>query len=108
VKHLEEQLRLEQHGSPPAGGAHSPSKQTNDRSPPENTIKSPARKESDSRQDADRNGDCKPLYLRPDIENLVNDVGLVGVQATSSPGFMGGSSGISCVLFLYDIGKSVR
>lgn len=37
----------------------------------------------------------KALHLRPDIENLVSQVGLVSVQGTSSPGFVGGSSGIS-------------
>jgi hypothetical protein len=45
------------------------------------------------------NGEGKALHLRPDIENLVNQVGLVGVQGTSAPGFMGGSSGISYALF---------
>lgn len=40
----------------------------------------------------------KALHLRPDIENLVSQVGLVSVQGTSAPGFLGGSSGISYVL----------
>jgi hypothetical protein len=37
----------------------------------------------------------KALHLRPDIENLVSQVGLVGVHGTSAPGFLGGTSGIS-------------
>lgn len=37
----------------------------------------------------------RALHLRPDIENLVSQVGLVSVQGTSAPGFVGGSSGIS-------------
>lgn len=37
----------------------------------------------------------RALHLRPDIENLVSQVGLVSVQGTSAPGFLGGSSGIS-------------
>lgn len=40
----------------------------------------------------------KALHLRPDIENLVSQVGLVSVHGTSAPGFLGGSSGISYVL----------
>lgn len=39
----------------------------------------------------------KALHLRPDIENLVSQVGMVSVQGTSAPGFLGGSSGISYV-----------
>jgi hypothetical protein len=39
----------------------------------------------------------RALHLRPDIENLVSQVGLVGVHGASAPGFLGGSSGISCV-----------
>lgn len=46
----------------------------------------------------DRRGD-KALHLRPDIENLVSQVGLVSVQGTSAPGFLGGTSGISYVPF---------
>jgi hypothetical protein len=49
-------------------------------------------------QNDSSNGEAKALHLRPDIENLVNQVGLVGVQGTSAPGFMGGSSGISYAL----------
>jgi len=47
----------------------------------------------------DRRGDGA-LHLRPDIENLVSQVGLVSVQGTSAPGFLGGSSGISYVALL--------
>lgn len=53
-------------------------------------------REQTPRDDRDRS-ECRALHLRPDIENLVNQVGLVGVQGTSAPGFMGGSSGISYV-----------
>ena len=42
-------------------------------------------------------GGKKAPHMRPDIENLVNQVGLVGVQGSSAQGFMGGTSGISCV-----------
>lgn len=42
----------------------------------------------------------KALHLRPDIENLVSQVGMVSVQGTSAPGFLGGSSGISYVLYI--------
>jgi hypothetical protein len=51
-------------------------------------------------------GENRALHLRPDIENLVNQVGLVGVQGTSAPGFMGGSSGISCVLSTWCAGRA--
>lgn len=54
----------------------------------------------DDRNDSS-NGECKALHLRPDIENLVNQVGLVGVQGTSAPGFMGGSSGISFARLMF-------
>ncbi|KAH8146212.1 uncharacterized protein LAJ45_09654 [Morchella importuna] len=43
----------------------------------------------------------KALHLRPDIENLVSQVGLVSVQGTSSPGFVGGSSGISFARLMF-------
>lgn len=37
------------------------------------------------------------LRLRPDIENLIDQVGVVGVEGTSATGFMGSSSGFSLV-----------
>jgi len=58
------------------------------------------RETSEEQARDDRRGDGA-LHLRPDIENLVSQVGLVSVQGTSAPGFLGGSSGISYVtLFL--------
>jgi hypothetical protein len=54
--------------------------------------------EAEASEDNTRHGngeEDKALHLRPDIENLVSQVGLVSVQGTSAPGFLGGSSGIS-------------
>lgn len=83
VKHLEEQMQLA--GPPPLaeeGPLHGDRRQS--------FVEH--REEQDG--GAGRQED-KALRLRPDIENLVDQVGLVGVQGTSAPGFLGGSSGIS-------------
>ncbi|KAI5786228.1 fungal-specific transcription factor domain-containing protein [Pyronema domesticum] len=81
VKHLEEELKLEQ-----ANG--------DERIDPALKVK----EEREEKQD-------KALHLRPDIENLVNQVGVVGVQGTSAEGFMGGSSGISFARLMFSAVK---
>ncbi|RPA91867.1 hypothetical protein L873DRAFT_1818598 [Choiromyces venosus 120613-1] len=62
--------------------------------PEERTETSEERAREDRRED-------KALHLRPDIENLVSQVGLVSVQGTSAPGFLGGSSGISFARLMF-------
>lgn len=80
VKHLEDALKLE--------GAHGVG-----------AVVDPQLQSGWGDAVGERNGaEDKALHLRPDIENLVNQVGVVGVQGTSAQGFMGGTSGISWVL----------
>jgi len=114
VKHLEEELKLEQQGAnndvaidpqlqPGWGDAGNDGRNgpdTGSFSRSSSTVMGDP--ERSSRDQTPRNdiGESKALHLRPDIENLVNQVGLVGVQGTSSPGFMGGSSGISYTILL--------
>ncbi|CAZ82071.1 unnamed protein product [Tuber melanosporum] len=50
----------------------------------------------------------KALHLRPDIDNLVSQVGLVSVQGTSAPGFLGGTSGISFARLMFAAVKTTN
>ncbi|PWW79699.1 hypothetical protein C7212DRAFT_356463 [Tuber magnatum] len=61
-----------------------------------------------SEEHASDDGGEKALHLRPDIENLVSQVGLVSVQGTSAPGFLGGTSGISFARLMFAAVKTTN
>lgn len=100
MKHLEAQLKLD--ASPPEPEAAPQQQQRPEEVEPDrrdggyHTPVETKRKVSPVQEE--RGGGDRALRLRPDIENLIDQVGVVGVQGTSATGFMGGSSGISWVL----------
>ncbi|KAI5779054.1 fungal-specific transcription factor domain-containing protein [Geopyxis carbonaria] len=102
VKHLEGQL-IPQNQQEGIGGGGTP--QESERSGEERrtqqgeeAIEPCLRQQGEGREEKRED---KALHLRPDIENLIDQVGLVGVQGTSAPGFMGTSSGISFARLMF-------
>ncbi|TGZ78035.1 hypothetical protein EX30DRAFT_398116 [Ascodesmis nigricans] len=73
--------------------------------PPPPPPPPPQRRPSYEPTSSSNNRQPGELRLRPDIENLIDQVGVVGVQGTSATGFMGGTSGISFARLMFSTVK---